>query len=364
MTVAERPLDPADFPGAPPENLVPGSMVFTPHARARSTCATSASGGPGRPGACWRHPEGPGARVDEPRDHPVVHVAHEDAAAYAAWAGRDAADRGASGSTPPAAASTAPTYTWGDEPEPPRRASWPTTGTGDFPWRARATATARTAPVGCFPPNGYGLFDMAGNVWEWTDDWYDRAPPGRRRHAVLRAREPARRRRRGQLRPRAAAVPGPAQGHQGRLVPVRRHLLPALPARRPAAADDRHRHEPRRLPLRRDRAGPRTAEVPDHDRTTCSPPGGPGATRDARRGVPRRRAVDVPAEERVACFDNDGTLWCERPSYVQFDFFVDALQAAGRRTPTSVGRPEFARPAGRRPRPRWASSGSNGSPWP
>ena len=167
-TVAERPLDPADYPGAPAENLVPGSMVFV--------------GTPGpvdlrhlsqwwawTPGASWRHPEGPGAGLDGRADHPVVHVAFEDAQAYAAWAGlalpteaqwEHAARGGLDGAA----------YTWGNQPEPAgqRLANF---WHGDFPWRA-VRGYGRTSPVGSFPANGYGLFDMAGNVWEWTQDWY------------------------------------------------------------------------------------------------------------------------------------------------------------------------------------------------
>lgn len=168
VTVAERPLDPADFPGAPKENLVPGSLVFTMtpgpvdlrHINQWWTWT---------PGASWRHPEGPGSSASERPDEPVVHVAFEDAEAYAAWAGKQLPteaqwERAARGNLVGAA------YTWGDEPEPPsgRLANY---WHGEFPWLQAPGYGARTV-AGTFPANGFGLYDMAGNVWDWTCDWY------------------------------------------------------------------------------------------------------------------------------------------------------------------------------------------------
>ncbi|HEU4974099.1 MAG TPA: formylglycine-generating enzyme family protein [Baekduia sp.] len=173
VTVAERPLDPAQFPGAPRENLVAGSLVFT--------------GTPGpvdlrhlsqwwtwTPGARWQHPEGPRSTLAGRGAHPVVHVAAEDAEAYAAWAGKrlpteaewEFAARGGL---------EAARFTWGDEPEHDgeRLANY---WHGDFPWRA-APGYGHTTPVGSFAPNGFGLRDMAGNVWEWTSDWYTSRHP-------------------------------------------------------------------------------------------------------------------------------------------------------------------------------------------
>jgi formylglycine-generating enzyme len=170
VTVAERPLDPADFPGAPAENLAPGSLVFRMTSgpvdlRHLSQWWTWT------PGACWRSPEGPGSTLDGRLDHPVVHVAFEDAEAYARWAGEDLPteaewERAARGGLDGAA------FTWGDQAVPGGRYLanfWQ----GPFPWRnTAADGFAGTAPVASFPPNGYGLYDMAGNVWEWTTDLY------------------------------------------------------------------------------------------------------------------------------------------------------------------------------------------------
>jgi formylglycine-generating enzyme len=172
LTVAERPLDPADFPGAPPENLVPGSLVFTMtpgpvdlrHLNQWWTWT---------PGASWRHPDGPQSTVDTREDEPVVHIAFEDAGSYAAWVGKSLPteaewEHAARGGLEEA------TYVWGDEPEPPggRLANY---WHGDFPWRPDEGYGVRSR-VGSYPANGYDLYDVAGNVWEWTTDWYVERP--------------------------------------------------------------------------------------------------------------------------------------------------------------------------------------------
>ncbi|WP_460634014.1 formylglycine-generating enzyme family protein [Leifsonia lichenia] len=172
VTVAERPLDPADFPGADPADLVPGGMVFTPTSGPvdlrdwRQWWRWGA-------GAYWRFPFGPGefdAVVSRPA-HPVVQVSFEDASAYAAWAGRRlpteaefeyAARGGLDGAR----------FSWGDD-ERPGGALMVNRWQGSFPYsNTGASGFVGTSPVMTFPANGYGLFDTTGNVWEWTTDYY------------------------------------------------------------------------------------------------------------------------------------------------------------------------------------------------
>jgi formylglycine-generating enzyme len=170
VTVAEQAPEPADYPDADPELLVPGSGVFrmplgpVPLDDVRNWWEWV-------PGADWRHPEGPGSTLDGRDRHPVTQVTWYDAVAYVAWAGKALPteaewERAARGGLEGAI------FTWGDEFAPKGRMmanSWQ----GQFPHENLCEdGFAGTSPIKSFPPNGYGLYDMAGNVWEWTDDYF------------------------------------------------------------------------------------------------------------------------------------------------------------------------------------------------
>jgi formylglycine-generating enzyme required for sulfatase activity len=170
VTVAERPLDPRDYPDADPTLLVSGSLLFH-KTNGRVNLNDYHLWWSYEPGASWQHPQGPESTLEGRERYPVTHVAYEDAAAYAAWAGKElsteaewefAARGGLDGAI----------FTWGDEFTPEGR-HMANTWQGEFPWQnLLSDGFEGTAPVGSFPANGYGLFDMAGNVWEWTSDFF------------------------------------------------------------------------------------------------------------------------------------------------------------------------------------------------
>lgn len=177
ITIAERAPDldeimkqvPPGTPTPPKEVLVPGSMVFTqpksPLPYLHHACCWE-----WKPGTDWRHPDGPGSTLQGKDDHPVTHISWYDAVAYANWAGKRlpteaeweyAARGGLKGKR----------FVWGDEEfsdAHPEANIW----IGRFPYENIKSEGIGTTPVKKYPPNGYGLYDMAGNVWEWTADWY------------------------------------------------------------------------------------------------------------------------------------------------------------------------------------------------
>ena len=177
VTAAEVPPNPADYPGALPEMLYAGSVVFM---QPPGPVDLNQIGNWWQyvRGAHWRHPQGPHSALHDRLQHPVVHVSYPDAVAFAAWEGKalpteaewEFASRGGLDGAE---------YAWGDDfclPDGRHRAN---TWQGHFPWKNLAEdGYPRTSPVEAFPPNGFGLYDMIGNVWEWTDDWYQPRHPG------------------------------------------------------------------------------------------------------------------------------------------------------------------------------------------
>lgn len=170
LTIAERKPDPKDFPGADPKLLVPGSAVFNPPAKEISL-DNALAWWKYQPGANWQHPEGPKSNLTGRENHPVVHIAWDDAIAYAKWAGKrlpteaeyEFAARGGQDRNK---------YSWGNELKP--NGKWAANiWQGKFPNKDLGEdGFHSTSPVTAFSPNGFGLYDMGGNVWQWCTDWY------------------------------------------------------------------------------------------------------------------------------------------------------------------------------------------------
>jgi len=170
VTLAERPANAADYPGASTESLTPASALFVKPQRGIDPNNHYSWWAYVR-GANWRHPRGPASSIKKLDTHPVVHIAYEDAQAYAKWAGKalpteaewEFASRGGLDGAE---------FAWGDELTPGGQ-HMANTYQGEFPYRNDCEDGYEwTAPVASFPANGYGLYDMAGNVWQWTTDWY------------------------------------------------------------------------------------------------------------------------------------------------------------------------------------------------
>jgi formylglycine-generating enzyme len=170
VTYSELTPKAEDWPGALPEMLVPASIVFK-QPTTKVNMNNLYNWWEYKPGANWKHPEGPQSNIEKRMNHPVVHVTYADAAAYCSWAGKhmlteaqwEYAARGGLKKK---------VYTWGDQPDHLKKKLmnfWE----GEFPYKNTGSdGHLKTSPVGSYLPNGYGLYDMAGNVWEWVSDWY------------------------------------------------------------------------------------------------------------------------------------------------------------------------------------------------
>ncbi len=184
VTTPERPLDAAEYPDADPHLLVPGSLVFH-RTRGPVNLNDYRNWWSYVPGASWDHPGGPDTSIAGLDRHPVTQVAWEDVAAYAAWAGKELPTE-AEWEFAARGGLDQKTYAWGDE-FAPKGKMMANTWQGEFPWQNLLLDKYEgTAPVKTFPPNGYGLYEMCGNTWEWTADFFTPRHPDEAEHAAAR----------------------------------------------------------------------------------------------------------------------------------------------------------------------------------
>ena len=241
VTTAEIAPDPADYPGALPEMLYPASLVFEPPNRPVSLRDFS-QWWDYRAGANWRQPLGDGSSIEGLDDHPVTHVSFADVQAYARWAGKElpteaeweyAARGGLERSE----------YAWGDELMPGGKAM-ANTWQGAFPnENTLEDGFMRTSPVRSYNANGYGIYDMIGNVWEWTGDYFADGHSVTKGSSCCGPRNP----RGATLEDSHARSANRAPRPEGRIAPVRTQLLPALSARGATCAARRYVDQPCRI---------------------------------------------------------------------------------------------------------------------
>ncbi|MNJ96862.1 Serine/threonine-protein kinase pkn1 [compost metagenome] len=188
VTFCEKAVDAAIYPGALPEMLQPASVVFV-QPQKRVDLRNPYQWWQFIPGANWRQPQGPGSSLEGRWDHPVVHVAWADVQAYAKWIGKklpteaewEFAARGGHDERE---------YAWGDKLTPDGK-HLANTWQGEFPWQNLSEdGHEGTSPVGAFPANDFGLYDMIGNVWEWTSDWYAPKHPEAKQKACCIPKNP------------------------------------------------------------------------------------------------------------------------------------------------------------------------------
>ena len=250
VTFAEIAPDPKDYPGALPNMLRAGSLVFTPPKHPIDDIRNWSQWWAFKFGADWRRPYGPRSSLSGFNDHPVVHVAYSDALAYAKWAGKDlpteaewefAARGGRDGAE----------FAWGDEFTPGGK-QMANTWQGAFPHEnLKLDGYERTSPVTAFPPNGCGVYDMIGNVWEWTSDWYSPKHEADVHKACCIPTNPRGGREDASYDPCQPAIKNSSQSAKGRLAFVCAELLPPLPPGGTPSGAGGHLDEPCRVPLRR-----------------------------------------------------------------------------------------------------------------